>query len=275
MKLSEFKTQLKDRLNLIKASIVFTAQSELAYAGNNWANLLATVAYTTSILIFINVVYSNVQTVAGYTYTDMLMYFFVYQITYYTNQLTTYRNLENLVPEVNNGNLDLILVKPVPILFFLMTRTISLVSLITIAIPPMLAICFSINWNSLSISLPNLVIGILVWVCGLISLHVIQIIAALPVFWFGESENILNLATAATSASSMMIPFEGYNQTLQKILGTVFPMLIATGFTVSVLLGKSNSMALLIWAFVVAIIAILLRNMAWKFALKHYTSASS
>ena len=42
MKLSEFKESLTERLTLLKAGIVFTAQRELAYAGNNWASVLST-----------------------------------------------------------------------------------------------------------------------------------------------------------------------------------------------------------------------------------------
>lgn len=275
MKLLEFKESIKERFVLLKANTVFTAQRELAYAGNNWASLLSTFAYTISVLIFIRVIYSNVQTIAGYSYNQMLLYFFVYQVTYYANQLFTYRNLDDLIPDVNNGNLDMVLMKPVPSLFYLMTRTISVVSIFTDAIPPILAIIFSINWHSLSFSPLVLVIGILVWILGLISLHVFQILSALPVFWFGESENILDLASTTSAASGTMIPLEGYNQNLQRLLGTLIPMLIASGFTTSIILNKSNPFFLLLWASIVAFIAILIRNIAWRLALKHYTSASS
>lgn len=275
MKLSEFKESLKERLNLIKANTIFTAQKELAYAGNNWASALSTTFFTFSILIFIKVIYSNVKLVAGYSYNEMLLYFFVYQMTYYGNHFFTTRNLEDLILDVNKGNLDMILVKPVPSLFFLMTRTVDLVSIVIDAIPPFLAIIFSINWSSLKISPSLAFIAVVVWILGLIALHTFQILAALPVFWFGESHNLLDLASNTTAASGTMIPLEGYNQNLQKLLGTIIPMLIAGGFTTSILLGKSNPIFLFVWAFIVAIIAIIVRNIAWKFALKHYTSASS
>lgn len=275
MKLSEFKESLTERLVLLKANTIFTAQRELAYSGNNWASILSTTVFTISALIFIKVIYSNVQTVAGYSYNEMLLYFFVYQMTYYANWILTMRNLNDLIPDVNKGNLDMVLVKPVPSLFFLMTRTISIVSIVTDAIPPTLAIVFSINWFSLRLPLGAVVVGIIVWLLGLVALHVFQILAALPVFWFGESQNILDLASTTAAASGTMIPLEGYSQNLQKLLGTIIPILISAGFTTSILLGKANPLFLFIWAVVVAIISILIRNIAWRFALKHYTSASS
>lgn len=275
MKRSEFKESLKERWVLLKANTIFTAQRELAYAGNNWASVLSTMFYTLAVLIFIKVIYSNVQIVAGYSYNEMLLYFFVYQLTYYGNVIVTVRNLNDLIPDVNSGNLDMVLVKPVPTLFFLMTRSISVVSIMTDAIPPILAIIFSINWHSLIISPLQLMVGFFVWIFGLVALHVFQLLASLPAFWFGESQNILDLASSTASASGTMIPLEGYSQNLQKLFGTVIPMLIASGFTASILLGKSNPALLFVWALIVAIVSLWIRNLAWKFSLKHYTSASS
>lgn len=275
MKLSEFKDSLTERFELLKASTIFTAQRELAYAGNNWASILSTTFFTFSVLIFVKIIYSNVQTVAGYSYNEMLLYFFVYQMTYYANWILTMRNLNDLIPDVNKGNLDMVLIKPVPSLYFLMTRTISIVSIVTDAIPPTLAIILSIHWGSLNVTFIHLIIAIAVWVLGLIALQTFQILAALPVFWFGESQNILDLASTTAAASGTMVPLEGYSPNLQKLLGTLIPVLISAGFTTSILLNKTDSVVLLIWAIIVAMVAIWIKNIAWRFALRHYTSASS
>ena len=275
MKLSEFKESIRERWELLKANTVFTAQRELAYAGNNWTNFLATFMYTLAALLFIKVIYSNVQSVAGYSYNQMLFYFFVYQMTYYTNFLLSYNSLDDLIPDINNGNMDMILVKPVPSLYFIMTRSISVVSVVTKAIPPMLAIILSVQWSSLRFSAEEIIIGIIVWIMGLIAIHVIQLLGTIPAFWFGESDNILDLANGTLQASNTLIPLQGYSPNLQKLLGTVMPMLIATAFTVSILLGKSNPIFLLVWAVIVGVISLIVRDIAWKAALKHYTSASS
>ena len=275
MKLSEFKESLIERLTLLRAGIVFTAQRELAYAGNNWASVLSTTFFTFSVLIFVKVIYSSVHTIAGYSYNEMLVYFFIYQLTYYGNYIVTVRNLNDLIPDVNKGNLDMVLIKPVPSLFYLMSRSISIVSIITDAIPPTLAIVFSINWSLVNISLPTLVIGFTVWIFGLIALNAFQILAALPVFWFGESQNILDLASNIAAGAGTMIPREGYPPTLRVLLGTIIPAIIAGGFTTSILLNKVNPFSLLAWAGAVAIISMFVKNIAWNYALKHYSSASS
>ncbi len=275
MKLLEFKDGLTERLTLLRAGIVFTAQRELAYAGNNWASVLSTTFFTFSILIFVKIIYSNVQSIAGYSYNEMLVYFFIYQLTYYGNYVVTVRNLFDLIPDVNKGNLDMVLVKPVPSLFYLMSRSISIVSIITDAIPPTLAIVFSINWSVIEFSITGIIIGFVVWIFGLIALNSFQILAALPVFWFGESQNILDLANNIAAGGGTMIPREGYSPTLRVLLGTIIPAIIAGGFTTSIVLNKVNPFSLLAWAGAVAIISTFIKNMAWNYALRHYSSASS
>jgi adenylate kinase family enzyme len=42
---------LKERFALLKANTIFTAQKELAYAGNNRANLLSTFAYFLTLFV--------------------------------------------------------------------------------------------------------------------------------------------------------------------------------------------------------------------------------
>jgi ABC-2 type transport system permease protein len=275
MKLSEFKEAIRERLVILKASLIFTAQRELAYAGNNWASILSTTFYTFSILIFVKVIYANVQTVAGYTYNEALLFFFVSQMTYYTNWTLTMRNLNEMIPDINKGNLDLVLIKPVPTLFYLMTRSISAVYTLLDSIPPMIAITLSINWQALNLIPSTLITGILVWILGLISLHSLQFLAALPVFWLGESQNVLDLVSSTAGTGGTMIPLEGYNQNLQKLLGTIVPILIASAFTTSIILGKSEPFRLFFWALIVSAVSLIIRNIAWKSALKQYTSASS
>jgi len=275
MKLSEFNEFIRERWVLLKANILFTAQKELAYAGNNWTSFLSTFIYTIAMLVFIKVIYSNVQSLAGYSYNEMLLFFLVSQTTYYGNILVSNNSLNDVIPDVNNGNLDMILVKPVPSLFFLMTRSISIVTVITNAVPPILAIVFSIHWHSFNFTLLEIIIGILVWIMGLIVLQTIQLLGTIPVFWFGESDQILDLAVNTSTAFGTMIPLQGYSMNLQKLFSTILPILISSGFTASILLGKSNPIHLLIWAFLGAAVSLFVENIVWKLALKHYTSASS
>jgi len=275
MKLLEFKQEISHRLDIFKASCVFAFRKEIAYSGNNWARIISTTAYTLSMLLFVNIIFANTKEIAGYSHNEMLLYFLLGQLTYYTNWSFSMNNLYDLISDVNKGNLDMVLMRPVPALFYLTTRNIGGFNMIADGLPPSLAIIYAINWSALNLDPTNVIYGFFIYIFGSIALHVFQFLAAIPVFWLGESENIVDLAGFIGSGSGSMIPLEGFSRSFQIVFGTIIPVLIATAFSASAMLGKTNSLFLFLWAFIIAIASIMVRNVAWKFAIKNYTSASS
>ena len=275
MKLSEFKLEMKQRWDVLRASCLFAFRKEVAYAGNNWARILSTTAYTFSMLLFVNIIFTNTKEIAGYSHNEMLLYFFMCQLTYYTNWTISLNNIYDFITDVNKGNLDMVLMRPVPALFYLTTRNIGGFNMVADGLPSTLAIIFAIDWSALNINSTNLIYGIFIFIFGSITLHVFQFLSALPVFWLGESENIVDLASFIGSGSGSMIPLEGFARPFQIIFGTIIPVLIATAFSASAILGKTNSQFLFLWAFIIALLTVIIRNLAWNFAIKNYTSASS
>jgi len=225
-------------------------------------------------LIFIDVIYANVDSVAGYMRNEMLLFLFVGQISYYSSWLI-HSNLRELIEDVNRGNLDLLLVKPTPSLFYVTFKKIKLFSILRDSIPPMMAIAIVTNWSSLNLSFVNVFIGLVIACLGLIVAHVIHFLSTLPVFWLGESTAILELSEHFEYNVGKIIPLEGYGFNFQLVFSTLIPVLISTGFASSVMLGKSNPLLLLIWSLIITAVFLFVRGVSWKKALKAYTSASS
>jgi len=272
--MESLKQSIVDRLVILRASIVYTFQQETAYWSNNWANILSTTFYTISMILFVEVIYSNVNVVAGYDRNQMLLFLFVGQVSYYSSWMV-YSNLKELIVDVNKGNLDLLLVKPTPSLFYVTFKHIKVFSILRDSIPPMAAIALITDWGALNLGLVNVLTGTLIAFLGIITAHVIHFIATIPVFWLGESRAIQELSEHIEYNVGKIIPLEGYGQNFQIFFSTLLPVLISTGFATSVMLEKSNPGLLLAWSLVVAIFALFVRNILWKKALKAYTSASS
>jgi ABC-2 type transport system permease protein len=269
------KNFILDRWNLLKAAFVFTFQKETAYWANNWGSVLSTTFYTLAMLVFINVLYAKVKLVAGYDKNDMLLFFLVGQAAFYTNYGLSVLNLQDFIQEVNRGDLDLILTKPLPALFYITFKRIRVFSVLRDGIPPTLAIIFSINWSVFHPSFLTLFEGFVVFICGLIALHSLEFLAMLPVFWLGESKSILKGVLDLYGNTGGMLPLEGFGQQMRLTLTSILPVLIPTGFTTSVLLGKSEVLPLLLWSLLIAGIGILTINLMWNVAIRNYTSASS
>lgn len=270
--LSACKQFLSDRMRVLGINIVNTYQEETAYFANNWANIISTTVYTLTFLAFVHILYSNVTTVAGYTRDEMLFFTLVGQFNFYTLFSWSDNNLSTLIEDVNRGNLDLVLTRPLPHLFYVTTRRITMVRLLRDSIIPILAVYFAINWNTLTLDVTNIAAGVVVMVSGLLAFHVVQFYLALPVFWVGEAKQVFNMSYTLFNQD---IPYEGYPITLRAILTVFIPIIIATGLTSSVMLGKSNTLVMTAGAVIVAFMALLLRRAGWRLALKNYTSASS
>lgn len=260
------------RLRIFGINIANTFNNETAYPAENWSNIISTVFYTGSYLLFINIIFGNVKSLAGYTLNDMLFYAFIGQLAFYTLYSWSYENMSNLIQSVHDGDFDLILTKPVPTLFFVSNQKIAIFSLIRDAIVPMTMIGLLINWHGLSISILSIFLGLIVFICGQWAMHVLQFALCMPVFWQGESNSLLNLVYTLTDID---IPFEGLPKIWKVIFTTILPIGITMAGTTSVILNKGSTVYIVLISIVTAIIATFFRYYLWKKALGAYNSASS
>jgi ABC-2 type transport system permease protein len=274
MKLSEFKKEIEIRLALIRANTVFTFQQETAYWGNNWTSILSTTFYMISTIIAIDVVYNNVKLVAGYSRDEMLLFLLIGQSVYYIGWIVQ-SNLDELISSVNRGNLDLILVKPVPSLFYVQFRRIKIFSCIRDALVPTIAVIWAINWSMLDITVQHALWGVAIAGMGLIISNIIFYLSTLPVFTLGESSGLLDAAKSFEYTSGHMVPYEGFTSNMRFMFTYLFPSIISAGVAVSIMLGKTDVTPLIYGIITVTVVFLIIRLVMWKKALKAYTSASS
>jgi ABC-2 type transport system permease protein len=275
MKLLVCKNFISDRVEILKASIVYNWQIDSAYPFANIGRMVGSVLYTITTLIYINVLYQKLHLIAGYSQQEMLVFFAIGQVALFTIASFSYDNIIDLIASVNTGGLDLILTKPLPSLFYVSIKNIGLFRILVENIGSLTIMFFFIKWSTLSITFYSFISALIVFVCGLISMHVIQFIAALPVFWIGESSSLLDSTWSFEYNIGRTIPYEGFSAPFQIIFTTLLPSLITTGVTASVLLSKSNPLLMAIYCLAVASFCLIIKNLFWRLALKNYTSASS
>lgn len=270
--LSACSNYLRERFAVLGIAIRYTYEQETAYFANNWASALSTTMYTLAYIVFINVVYANVPQVAGYSRDDMLFYTLVNQVNFFSLFSWSQNNLADLITDVNRGDLDLVLTKPLPHLFYITFRRVSIIQLFKDAIIPIIALIYVINWHQLMLTPQSIAIGVVILICGQIAFHTIQLLLAVPVFWKGEAQSLFTLSYILFNSN---IPYEGYPSGLRIFLTIFLPILISTALTVSVMLNKIDPWMALVVSLVIATFASLLRTWIWNLALRNYTSASS
>jgi len=264
---------LKDRVNLLQTNAVNSYRVQTAYFFENWASLASTTFYVLTMLLFIKIIYSNVNSFAGYTENEMFFFILFGQLNFYTDWIWNTNNILSMIDSVRSGELDLILSKPLPSLFFVTFRDISLVNRVKDGIPNLLLIALIINWRDIHTSLGLVLIGLIIFICGQLSWHCFRFLFALPVFFIGQSSQIFQIS--GTLGATNDIPLEGFTGSLRTVFISIIPALIAAQMSVSVILGKSDPIQSLIISVLVTTIFLILKQVGWIIALKNYSSASS
>ncbi len=271
MKRSVFNP-LQFRLTLLRINIVNTWQTETAHFGDAWGNVISTVMFTITYLVFVTVIYANVDRLAGYTRDEMLFLILIGQVSFYSVYAWSFNNVQTMIQSVNDGSFDMLLAKPLPSLFYTTVRNISILSVLRDGIPAISFVILAINWSQIEVTGLNFLIGVVVFICGQIAINGFLFLMGLPVFWFGQAADILNLSYPFLD---MGIPYEGVGQQLRFGLTLLIPSLVPASLVASVMLHKSDPL----WGLALAVIAALLlfsfKSWGWRQALKNYTSASS
>jgi ABC-2 type transport system permease protein len=262
------------RFSILIANLKFTYQIETAFRINNWANVLSTCFYTLSMILFLDVIYSNVKDVAGYSRDEMFLFMFVGQTAYYVSWII-HGNFRELISDVKSGGLDMLLIRPVPSLFYVTFKKIRIFSFLRDSVPPMIVLSLAINWENLHFTSGSLFAGFIIGILGIIATHIFHFLATIPVFWFGESESILSLSEDLEYNTGKIIPFEGFDKKTQFLFMTLIPFLISTAISTGVMLHKLPILPSVIAAMLVTVGGIFVRQYSWNLALKAYSSASS
>lgn len=249
------------------------AKAEKAYIGNFWFGALSRLAYNLMFLLFIDVLFQRIGAVAGYSKNDFLFMFFVSQIGFYIAYMGIFSGMLKLVESVRNGNFDLLLLKPVPHRFFLYVRGFMPYELMFTFMIMLPMIGFFINWDELSINTGSFLLGALVWVGGLVICNTLMFALALPVFKYGDATNMLNMFYSITAINQL--PYGKLPLVMKALSLSLLPQLIFAAATAEVMLQKGDTITTVLSVCIATIVSITLYQFMWRYALKHYTSASS
>jgi len=269
---SKARAAISERLFLLRSSTRYSVRLETAYFFDNWAAMLSTIAFTVSYIVFINVLFQNVPTFVGYTRAEMLFFMLISQCTFYSTWIWSINNVHLIELDIRSGDFDLILTKPVPLLFYAHTRRISIVRFVRNSIPALLAITVAIPWSELTLRGENLLMAFVAFLLGQLALNAIQSILILPAFWVPGARV---LSMLYDDILDKQIPAEALPRWFSLVFVVLVPILLTAAFTTGIALGRYDAfLALGVSAGATALVS-WVRVRLWRFALRSYTSASS
>lgn len=180
-------------------------------------------------------------------------------------------NLGAIVSHVREGTLDFVLLKPIDSQFWLSLRTLSPAGLSEIALGLGL-IAWAVPRAGATPSPGSLALALLLSLAGVLILYALWFLLATTSLWFVKTWNATEVLRAALTAGRF--PLSAYPPGLRLVFTLVLPVAFLTTVPAEAILGRVTASSGVL-ALLVAGLGLLLCRAFWRYALRHYTSASS
>jgi ABC-2 type transport system permease protein len=261
---------MKKLLYIFKSTCKFAIQKNLAYPQDFVIWTIVDLFWATISLIFFQVLLGKVPNISGWSFNEMLLILGFSHLHGAFIWGLMYGNMTGLASDINKGNLDLVLTKPINSQFLLSTRHINLNLLPTFVIGVML-LSRGLYINSL-LTLSNISLSLVFIICAAICSYSVWYMMVTISMWFNRLNNISELYPHSLSISRY--PIDIYPALLRTIFIFIIPFGLIGSLPASVLTLRVSNLTIII-PVVVCLILLFLSHKFWNFALKHYSSASS
>lgn len=216
-------------------------------------------------------VYSYADTVSGWSQAESLALVGLFQAALAIHELVGSGGAYRLSADIQRGDLDLILIRPVNAQFYVTFRYVSLPNLANVVVGA-LVFAIGISRSDMPISLSGIVQAAVVFMCGLVLFSAV-ILGGNYIAFRATTIEGLNWMLQDVAAMGRY-PISFYPLAVRFFLTGIMPVAFVTVLPIDALRGSLgwDTCALAI-AFVV--LAVLLLRWWWDNSVRHYSSASS
>ncbi len=260
-------------LRLLYVNAVNTFRRDVAYFAENWSNVLSTLLFTLTAVLAIEAIFTNVNTIGSFDKNDVLFLMFLGQVSFYLIARVSFVPATEFAEEVNSGQLDFYLTRPVPLRFFIYTKSISFLIMVRDSLPPLIPLTFIVDWTALGVTGHSFLAGAVIFLLGMVIEHCMVYMLALTSIWSGSSNHTLSYFWASRAENRM--PYENLYGWFQGAVFLGLPALLSSSLAASVMLGYSPAALRLAQVLAATVVWLIVHNYAWKKAMQTYSSASS
>ena len=264
----EIKKHIRIYILFVKNNLI----QYMEYRANFVAGVMAASGYLFIRCVYVIFFYNFGLTLDGFGPDQMMLYSanFILMTAIYTATLCD--GFYKLPENIQSGNLDLYITKPISLQFMATMRYFNF----ALPFPNFIVgiVMLVMGWRKLMIALTVWrVIGyILCMISATLITYSIFLFPQLLSFWTIKSDAVTQIADRAWDFNSM--PMNIYNKYLQRIGVYIIPLFFISNIPTRFLLGELT-VAEGIWCIVAPPIFFVLVRMFWNYAIRNYTSASS
>jgi ABC-2 type transport system permease protein len=246
---------------------------EMSFKANFLLWMLVEVLWFCGQIVFFSIIFGNVDRLGDWTKWEVVLLIGTHQIIAQLFQAFFFVNVANIPELVRTGKLDSLLVLPIDSQFAVSTKQFGLDSVIN-AIVGAVVVCVSLSKLGIVPSPLSVLLYLVALGFGIAVHYSIMLILAAFSFWIIRAQglvygyfNFLNIAR---------YPDAIFPRLFKIIFGWIIPVVIVANIPARLLIKSFGHPGGLMFQLVAAsTIIFALSRMFWRFALNHYSSASS
>ena len=268
----ELLREIRKHLIIYGLFLKNSLMAQMEYRFNFIGNMSMEVGYLCVKLSYVVVVYRSGVQINGLSPDEILLFIgtFVTLTAAYAGLFMI--NNFNLRLKIKDGDLDLLLTKPVSLQFMATLRQADLTLFSVDAIAGLIMV--GIAWARLGIPLSLLTVGgyaAFLLISTLVS-YCLFLLPQILSFWLMNTSAIAEVTDSFWDFNNM--PMEIYDRWIKQIGVFVLPIFVISNFPPMFVLGKMPPVYLA-WSALLPIILLALVRLVWKRGLRNYASASS
>jgi len=263
--------QIKKILKIEYLLIKLNAEVMFEYRLDSLFFFIGSGLYNVGALLFITFLFSKIPLITGWDKWDLILLYGIGQIIGYIYFFATSPNAKSFIDQVQSGDFDFLITKPVNSLILSTLRVFSIDALFSL-IQPAVIMGYAFANKGYDITLLGICIAIVAIIISVIIIHALTVITLIPTFWIIRNQfyRFFN-----ETADLMNYPYEIFDGKISKfIFFFMVPYALLVNIPFRALIGKLDYRLFILQIFVCAVFLIVLRFL-WKLGVRSYSSASS
>jgi ABC-2 type transport system permease protein len=244
---------------------------DLQHPGNFYLAIVQSVISSAAALFLLNIVLSRVNSLRGWTHPQLLVVLGVYIILGGFVRAVVRPSLDLLFRDIDDGNLDHVLLKPVDSQILISVRGLNLPALVDVGTGTLLAWHGTRSLDSTP-GAATLLLAVVALLIGVLILYGILMILATTAFWSLRPHHLLELYDGIWSAARW--PIDAYPRWLRAVLGAVVPVGVAVSVPAQLVTSRSG-LAGLGGLALVCVVVLGIARCCWCRGTRHYAGASA
>ncbi len=258
-------------LKLLGVFYKYSLLGELEYRVELITNIVMSLFWLAWAVIGVTVFFMYADKMGDWSYPEVLMVVALFTLFNGLMEAFLRPNIGSVIDQIRDGTFDFLRLKPVNVQFLASFRNIVVWHLIDVAIGIGL-IAYALGQLHVVPSPAQVAVFVLMLLTATSIVYSLWLTIASLAFWFVRLDNITELFYGFYEAGRY--PVTIYRGVVRAFLTFVVPVAFVTTFPASALLGRLDPATVLIGV-MFGLASFILATRFWKFALRHYSSASS